>query len=222
MSFPPAALAATASKAKKTGQAKKAAQKPAKTSSKTRRPTRVSTRTRTRTRTRANPAKPEPFQWTERRVAIGSPSEKTLSLVVPQTGEKLIHVPFWANGSYLPDAMAEIAHLMRDMRSGDIRPVDPALLDLLYDLGQTMETDSPIQVVCGYRSPATNAYLRTRSSRVARESLHMHGKAMDIRLDRGAHNVYRAALALERGGVGYYPRSGFVHVDTGPVRTWRG
>jgi uncharacterized protein YcbK (DUF882 family) len=217
MSFSPAALAATSSKTRKTKRAQKTGK-----SSKTRRATtRTSTKPRVRTRTQA--AKPAQPERPGRRLASDPRSEKTISLVVPQTGEKLIQVPFWTNGSYLPDAMIEIAHLMRDMRSGEVRPVDPGLLDLLYDLGQTLETASPFQIVCGYRSPSTNAILRAHSARVARHSLHMEGRAIDIRLDRGgANNLRRAALALERGGVGYYPGAGFVHVDTGPVRTWRG
>jgi uncharacterized protein YcbK (DUF882 family) len=149
-------------------------------------------------------------------------SEKTLSLVAPQTGERLVHVPFWVNGSYQSDAIEEISHLMRDWRTGEMYPVDPALLELLHDLRRTIGTGEPFQVVCGYRSPETNAILRRSSRRVARNSLHMEGKAIDIRLADGkTSEIYRAALALNRGGVGWYPRMGFVHVDTGPVRTWR-
>ena len=152
-----------------------------------------------------------------------SPSEKTLSLIAPTTGEKALGIPFWSEGKYQPDAIREVAHIMRDWRTGDTCPVDTALLDLLYDLQRRLGTTEPFQVVSGYRSPETNAALARQSRRVARQSLHMEGRAMDIRLGRrGAGEIQRVALALGRGGVGYYPRMGFVHVDTGPVRQWRG
>jgi uncharacterized protein YcbK (DUF882 family) len=149
--------------------------------------------------------------------------ERTLSLVAPQTGETLHGVPFWIEGHYEPDALREISHLMRDWRTGETREFEPALLDLLFDLRRVVGNESPYQVICGYRSPETNAMLRRESRRVARASLHMEARAVDIRLpSTNPGQIYRAALALERGGVGYYPRRGFVHVDTGPVRHWLG
>jgi uncharacterized protein YcbK (DUF882 family) len=160
-------------------------------------------------------AGPSEFDW--------NLSEKTVSLVTPTTGEKLVHVPYWVNGQYQPDALADISYLMRDLRTGESRWIDPALLDLLNALQATLGTREPFQIVSGYRSPETNAALRRQSRRVAAHSLHMDGKAVDIRLTgTGAGQIQRAALALGRGGVGYYPRMGFVHVDTGSVRTWRG
>ncbi len=165
----------------------------------------------------------DPPLYAKDRYQFVAPSEKTLSLVAPWTGEKALEVPFWSHGHYQPDAIREVAHIMRDWRTGEPCPVDPNLLDLLYDLHARLDTTEPFQVVCGYRSPETNAALAERSARVARQSLHMEGRAIDVRLDRrGASAIQSAALALERGGVGYYPRRGFVHVDTGPVRQWRG
>ena len=150
--------------------------------------------------------------------------EKTISLAAPNMGEKLVEVPFWADGNYQFDAIQEISYIMRDWRTGEVHSVEPGLLDLLFDLRRTLGTNEPFQVVCGYRSPETNAMLVERGHRgVAAHSLHMEGRAIDIRLGRrGAQYIQRAALSLGRGGVGYYPRRGFVHVDTGPVRQWRG
>lgn len=161
--------------------------------------------------------------YAEDRFEFVSPDEKTLSLIAPTTGEKALGIPFWSEGKYQPDAIREVAHIMRDWRTGDTCPVDTALLDLLYELQRRLDTKEPFQVVSGYRSPKTNAALARKNRRVARQSLHMEGRAMDIRLDRRSPGeIQRVALALGRGGVGYYPRMRFVHVDTGPVRQWRG
>lgn len=161
--------------------------------------------------------------YAEDRFEFVSPDEKTLSLIAPTTGEKALGIPFWSAGKYQPDAIREVAHIMRDWRTGDTCQVDTALLDLLYELQRRLGTKEPFQVVSGYRSPETNAALARKSRRVARQSLHMEGRAMDIRLDRRSPGeIQRVALALGRGGVGYYPRMRFVHVDTGPVRQWRG
>jgi uncharacterized protein YcbK (DUF882 family) len=165
----------------------------------------------------------DPPGYERERYGFVAPSEKTLSLVAPWSGEKALEVPFWSRGHYQPDAIREVAHIMRDWRTGEPCPVDTALLDLLYDLHARLDTSEPFQVVCGYRSPETNAALAERSARVARQSLHMEGRAIDVRLERRpAGAIQHAALSLERGGVGFYPRKGFVHVDTGPVRQWRG
>lgn len=165
----------------------------------------------------------DPPLCTKERYEFVAPSEKTLSLVAPWSGEKALEVPFWSHGSYQPDAIQEVAHIMRDWRTGEPCPVDHALLELLYELQRKLDTSEPFQVVSGYRSPETNAALARQSARVARQSLHMEGRAIDIRLEgRAASYIQRAALSLERGGVGYYPRRGFVHIDTGPVRQWRG
>ncbi len=107
--------------------------------------------------------------------------------------------------------------------TGDEHPVDVALLDQLHDLKQTLglNNNRPIHIVCGYRSPMTNAYLRSRSRAVAKNSLHMQGRAIDIRIEGvDTRDIRDAALTMARGGVGYYPHSNFVHLDTGDFRTW--
>lgn len=146
---------------------------------------------------------------------------RTLDLGHLHTGEQLRGVEYFSGGMYLPDALAEVNHHLRDWRTDEVHPIDPALLDLLYDLARATGTSRPFQVISGYRSPTTNALLRKRSSGVAASSLHMRGKAIDIRLaDVPLARLRSAAQSLRRGGVGYYPASDFVHVDTGRVRTW--
>jgi len=136
------------------------------------------------------------------------------------TGERL-DVEYFDGTSYLPDALTTVNHFLRDFRTGDVHPIDPALLDLLHRLTDRTKTGRPFEVISGYRSPATNEMLRHRSEGVARNSLHMQGKAIDIRLaDVPLVRLRNAALDVHRGGVGYYPASDFVHVDTGRVRTW--
>lgn len=136
------------------------------------------------------------------------------------TGERLT-VEYFAGGRYLDDALAEVNHLLRDFRTGDVGEMDPALLDLLHQLRERTGTRQAFQVISGYRSPATNAALHQRSSGVASGSLHMQGKAIDIRLgDVELPALRGAALGLQRGGVGFYPASNFVHLDTGRVRFW--
>jgi len=138
------------------------------------------------------------------------------------TGEKL-KVEYWANGQYLPDALVEVNRLLRDFRTGQVHPIAPHLLDLLARLRLSLETTQPINVISGFRSPATNAMLRAEHehSGVASKSLHMQGMAVDIRIPgRELGVLHIAALAQRAGGVGYYPQSDFVHVDVGRVRSW--
>lgn len=138
------------------------------------------------------------------------------------TGEKL-KVEYWAEGQYLPDALAQVNHLLRDFRSGDVHPIAPQLLDLLSMLRTRLETVEPVSVISGYRSPVTNAKLRDarEHSGVASKSLHMQGMAIDIRIaGRALAAVHNAAMAQRSGGVGYYPHSDFVHLDVGRVRIW--
>jgi uncharacterized protein YcbK (DUF882 family) len=136
------------------------------------------------------------------------------------TGEKLTTV-YWADGRYLPDALRHINWLLRDFRTDETHPIDPALLDLLTELHARLETPEPFHVISGYRSPQTNAMLASLSDGVAQASFHLQGRAIDIRVPgRRLKHVRGAALGLRRGGVGFYPHSDFVHVDTGPVRRW--
>jgi uncharacterized protein YcbK (DUF882 family) len=128
---------------------------------------------------------------------------------------------YFDDGKYVPDALAAVNHVMRDFRTGDVHFMEPELLDLMHSLSKKVETAQPFQIISGYRSPKTNAMLHERSAGVAVNSFHMRGMATDIRLpDVSLSNLHRAALAMQRGGVGYYPESDFIHVDVGPVRTW--
>lgn len=145
---------------------------------------------------------------------------RSLNFVHTHTGERLVVEYFNADG-YLPDALSSVNHFLRDFRTGDAHTIDPGLLDLLHRLTTRTETSKPIQIISGYRSPATNERLRLHSEGVAAGSLHMKGQAVDIRLaDVPLPQLRAAALAAGRGGVGFYPSSNFVHVDTGRARTW--
>jgi len=147
---------------------------------------------------------------------------RTLSFDCLHTGEKL-KADYWVDGQYLPDALNAINRTLRDWRTGDVHPMEPKLLDLLDQLGKRLESNAGFQVICGYRSPATNTMLHETSSGVASNSQHLFGKAMDIRVaGRDLKKVYNTALDMAVGGAGYYPKSDFVHVDVGPVRHWLG
>jgi uncharacterized protein YcbK (DUF882 family) len=136
------------------------------------------------------------------------------------TGEALA-IEYWQNGAYAADACAAIDQILRDHRTGEIHAIDARLLDLLHELSGQLETRAPFQVISGYRSPHTNAALADASSGVARGSLHMQGLAIDIAIEGVPTATLRdAALSLARGGVGFYPNPGFVHVDVGRVRRW--
>ncbi len=154
------------------------------------------------------------------RYGEGFSGARTLNFYNTHTGESLT-TAYWRDGAYDPEALASINHILRDHRSGEIISIDTRLLDLLHTLRINLSTTEPIQVVSGYRSPATNERLRHRRRGVAKASLHMSGQAADIRiLGLGLRRLRQAALELQAGGVGYYPRSGFVHVDVGSVRCW--
>ena len=149
--------------------------------------------------------------------------ERTLSFFHTHTGERL-KVAYCCGGQYQPERLQEVNHLLRDFRVNEARAIEPKLLDLLYELGGTLNTDQPFHVISGYRSPRTNAMRRGRggaTTGVASHSLHMVGQAIDIRvpgvrLDR----LREAARSLRIGGVGFYPDLDFVHVDIGRVRVW--
>jgi uncharacterized protein YcbK (DUF882 family) len=147
---------------------------------------------------------------------------RSLSFNNLHTGEKL-KSEYWANGRYIPGALSEINHLLRDFRTGGVHKIEPNLLDLLNHLHHRMDSNAAFEVLSGYRSPATNAMLHRHSHGVAAHSLHMKGMAIDIRLpDRDLSRLHRTALSMRAGGVGYYPKSDFVHVDVGRVRHWGG
>jgi uncharacterized protein YcbK (DUF882 family) len=147
---------------------------------------------------------------------------RRLFLANLHTGET-VNTCYWESGRHVQGALDEVRTVLRDWRTGDKHDMDPRLLDLLHDVSTRLETRQPLQIISGYRSPATNASLRARSSGVAKGSLHMHGMATDLRVQGvSLTDVKKAAASLGRGGVGYYPQSNFVHVDTGRVRQWAG
>ena len=146
---------------------------------------------------------------------------RTLSFDSYYTGERLKPIDYWVEGQYIPDALNEISYALRDWRAEEILPIQPKLLDLLYALGQKLDTDCRYELISGYRSPQTNAMLHEADAGVATDSLHMKGWAADVSLpDCELKDVHAAALALRLGGVGYYPDADFVHVDIGRVRRW--
>lgn len=154
------------------------------------------------------------------RRASPGPAVRSLSLVNAMTDESL-SVVYWSQGRYEPAAISEVSFLLRDSHTGETRPIDPRLLDLLHDVRQRLRVRAPFAVLSGYRSPETNAWLRRRDRRVARHSLHLDGRAADVRLPGvAALRLHEVALELGRGGVGFYPRREFVHLDTGPPRAW--
>jgi len=147
-------------------------------------------------------------------------SHKVIALHNINTGDNL-NLTYFERGRYIEDALQEINYLFRDYHTGAIHPVDPLLLDQLHELKQQLDVNKPFHVISGYRSPFTNAHLRNQSSGVAKHSLHMEGRAIDIRVEGLAiKNIRNAALAMRRGGVGYYPSANFVHLDTGEYRAW--
>jgi uncharacterized protein YcbK (DUF882 family) len=144
-----------------------------------------------------------------------------LLLYNTHTGER-INVVYRQGERYIPSALAQLDYFLRDHRTGEVRRFDPRLYDILSDL--TVSVGHPgaeIDIVCGYRTPSTNEFLRARTAGVAKNSLHIQAQAIDLRVP-GTNTLAlrRAALALARGGVGYYPHSDFIHVDTGRVRQW--
>lgn len=136
------------------------------------------------------------------------------------TGESFNGV-YRVGNKYLPEAFDQISYTLRDSRNGEIFPMDPRVIDILYVVQRMMGSTQPFQVLSGYRSPKTNAMLARVSYGVARHSLHMTGQAIDVRMESGiTSRIRNHAVGLHAGGVGYYPRSNFVHLDSGLYRTW--
>jgi uncharacterized protein YcbK (DUF882 family) len=149
-----------------------------------------------------------------------SAERRSLSFVHTHTGERLSTV-YFEGGEYRPAELGRIDQLLRDFRTGDVHPIDPGVLDILSDLRVLADRDEPYEVISGYRSPQTNAALRRCSSGVAEHSLHIEGRAIDVRLPGFATRKLRElALGMARGGVGFYAKSDFVHLDNGRVRCW--
>lgn len=154
------------------------------------------------------------------RPGVPAKGARSVNLYNLHTGEKLKTV-YWENGKYIGGAMREIDKIMRDHRTGLVKAMDKDLIDLIHRLNARLETNEPFEIISGYRCPATNASLRRKSSGVARNSYHMRAMAMDLNVPgRDLPKIRKAAMSLRGGGVGYYPKSDFVHVDVGPVRDW--
>jgi uncharacterized protein YcbK (DUF882 family) len=147
--------------------------------------------------------------------------ERVLRLYNTHTGERL-EIAFRRGEQYIPGALAQLDYFLRDHNTGDVRHFDPRLYDILADLtGSVGHPGAEIDIVCGYRTPSTNESLRAHTTGVAKNSLHIQAEAIDLRMPGvDTLTLRRAALALRRGGVGYYPHSDFIHVDTGRVRQW--
>ncbi len=139
-----------------------------------------------------------------------------------RTGESMDSI-YWVDGDYVGDALAEVTFFFRDWRSNDVKQIDNRTVDIIAATHRLVESREPFLLLSGYRSPATNAMLRSRSGGVARNSLHLQGQAADIRLSsRSVNQVARAAASCSAGGVGRYSGSNFTHVDCGSVRSWGG
>ncbi|GGC03553.1 hypothetical protein GCM10011363_20180 [Marivita lacus] len=139
-----------------------------------------------------------------------------------RTGER-IDMIYWIEGDYIADAIKEVHHFMRDWRTDDVKYIDLRTIDIMAAAHNMLDVSEPYMLLSGYRSPQTNAMLRSRSSGVAKNSLHLKGQAADLRLNsRSVSQMARAAAACQAGGVGRYSGSNFVHMDCGPVRVWGG
>ena len=147
--------------------------------------------------------------------------EHRLRLYNTHTGERL-DIVFRRDDRYIPDALAKLDYFLRDHNTGDVRHFDPRLYDIIADLTASVgHPGGEIDIVCGYRTPSTNESLRAHTTGVAKNSLHIQAEAIDLRMPGiDTLKLRRAALALRRGGVGYYPHSDFIHVDVGRVRQW--
>jgi len=152
----------------------------------------------------------------------GAGDIRRLKMVNGRAGETLDMI-YWIEGEYIAPALDEINHFMRDWRNDQVRAIDIRTIDIMTAAHNLLDTSEPYTLLSGYRSPATNAMLRSRSSGVARNSLHMQGEAADLRVNsRSVNQIFQAARACNAGGVGRYSRSNFVHMDCGPVRSWGG
>ena len=148
---------------------------------------------------------------------------RIISLLNTNTGESLNNVEYWSGGRYQRDALAALSRLMRDHHNGQVHPIDPRLFDVLADVLRGVDRRGPVHLLSGYRSPETNQWLVEHAPGigVSPNSFHIEGQAIDLRIPKvPARVLYAAAVQRSVGGVGFYPRSGFVHLDVGPPRTW--
>lgn len=150
----------------------------------------------------------------------GAGDIRRLRMTSLRTGESIDTI-YWIEGDYIKEAVREITHFMRDWRTNESKNIDIRTVDIMAASHNLLNSNEPYMLLSGYRSPETNAMLRRRSRRVAKNSRHMQGQAADLRLStRSVNQMYRAAVACQGGGVGKYSRSNFVHMDCGPVRNW--
>lgn len=150
----------------------------------------------------------------------GAGDIRKLNMYSGRTGER-INMIYWIEGKYVPEALREVNRFMRDWRTDSAIKMDTRTIDILAASHRMLDTDTPYLLLSGYRSPRTNAMLRSKSRSVAKNSLHMKGQAADIRIQgRSVSQISRAAISCSAGGVGKYSRSNFVHMDCGPVRVW--
>ncbi|MGD2024026.1 MAG: DUF882 domain-containing protein [Desulfobacterales bacterium] len=154
--------------------------------------------------------------------AIGDLSSEVRSLALFNTRTKEgYNGIYWRNGEYVASALENVNYIMRDIRTDDVKQIDTDLLDLIYKISLKLKTDGPFHILSGYRSHKTNSLLFEHYENAAKKSFHTKGQAVDIRLPgQRASVLRRAAFELSEGGIGYYPRQRFVHIDVGPVRYW--
>lgn len=146
--------------------------------------------------------------------------ERVLSFYNPHYKEDL-HTVYYRNGEYIPDSLKEINHIFRDHYNGRVKNIDLKLIDLLYAIRKNLNSTKPFHIISGYRTKKTNSYLSTFKGGVSKNSLHIKGMAVDLRMPGfQLRDVRRVAYELKAGGVGYYPKSNFVHLDVGSVRYW--
>ena len=150
----------------------------------------------------------------------GAGDIRSVRMISPRTGEKLDTI-YWIEGEYITDAVKEISLFMRDWRTDEVKPINPKTIDIMAASHNLLDATEPYLMLSGYRTAATNAMLRRRSRRVAKNSRHIKAQAADLRLSsRSVNQIFKAAMACGGGGVGKYTRSNFVHMDCGPVRNW--
>lgn len=162
-----------------------------------------------------------PFATTKAVFASNKSEAWSISFINARTRESFSGV-YRVGDKYLPEAFERINYILRDFRTGEVFPMDPKIIDMLSIINKEVDIDNSYEILSGYRSPKTNSMLGGKSRNVAKNSFHMYGQALDVRVpDYSTRNIRNIAKSMGVGGVGYYPRSNYVHIDTGNVRSWR-